>query len=172
VTLPHSKNTASEGTLIVTAGRSPQAYLAAAATIYSIDLANGRLTPHRIAPPGNAPRTIPAAWASGYQASTLDGKLIVSGGAFPRANGVARTGVYMINPSTWKATLINSAATDFVISGHKLITYSRAPFSEIIEHNTVQERGAGITIYNQNGTRLHHLPKLRLRVRPRPPEVS
>ena len=156
-TIPNTKSGFNQGTLVAVSGASPAAYIVAAGTVFSIDLNNAQATPHSIAPPKNAPNTSLAVSGGYGGASPLGDKLVVGGGVFPLPNGLSRAGLYLVDPSTWTTRLIDSNASRFITRGTTLIAFTTAPFFIPAANSLTKGPGTGITIYNQDGTRLYHL---------------
>ena len=91
--------------LVTGQGDGSQAYVVAGdGTVYSIDPATGSVTRHVVASPSRAPDTSPQ--RSVLLAEVLGHSLVVSS-FFPRPDGYPRAGLYLIDPSTWRARVID-----------------------------------------------------------------
>jgi hypothetical protein len=157
VDIPRVNSRFQEAKLLGTNGRSPAAYLVSASgTIFSIDLDTARATDHTVKPPPNAPANAPGMYTNIPAAATL-GNNIVATGLFTRSNGRPRTGIYLFDTTTWTAQLVDRDATRFATGDNRIITYTGAVPPIAVSRPGRELGGTGITIYDQNGARLHHL---------------
>jgi hypothetical protein len=161
IDIPRVNSRFQEGRLVTTTGPAPAAYIVSAdGTVFALDLDTAHATAHVVDPPADAPTDAPAASSNILTGGAL-GDNIVAGSLFARADGKPRKGVYLIDTRTWTARLVDRVANRFTTSGDTLITYTAAPFTAIISGRSGHGRrplfGTGITIYDEHGTRLHHL---------------
>lgn len=157
VDIPRVNSRFQEAKLLGTNGRSPAAYLVSASgTFFSIDLDTARATAHTVKPPPNAPTNAPGMYTNIPAAATL-GDNIVATGLFTRSDGRPRTGIYLFDTATWTARLVDRDATRFATGSERIITYTGAVPPVAVSRPGRELAGTGITIYDQNGARLHHL---------------
>jgi hypothetical protein len=137
--------------LITTSGAMSRAYVVTGGgTIYSIDLDNAHATAHHVAAPKGAPILPPA--VSSLAAQPLGNK-IVTEGVFTRPNGQPRAGIYLIDPTSWTARLVERQTLRFASNGDTLVT-----FGPLYEPGVARAQGGGgIAIYDANGVRRYHL---------------
>ncbi|HEY3922056.1 MAG TPA: hypothetical protein VGL76_08070 [Gaiellaceae bacterium] len=155
VDIPKVNSQLQEARLVTTDSGSPGAYLVAASgTVFSIDLDTAGTTAHHVAAPAGAPTSVPSPYSNIPDAVAL-GANIVAGGLFTRPNGKPRTGIYLIDTRNWTARLLDRKANHFTTDQKQLITYSSPGLNPA--DPLVHAVGTGITIYGQNGVRLHHL---------------
>ena len=128
---------------MITSGSSPRAYvLTGGGTVYSIDPTTAKATAHVVPTPPDAPATSPQDML--LNSAPLGDNLVVSS-FFPRPNGTTRAGVYLIDPATWTARLLDPTTPSWATSGASLITF------------TWLTKGTGVRIYDPNGDLRHHL---------------
>jgi hypothetical protein len=157
VDIPRVNSRFQEAKLLATNGRTPAAYLVSASgTFFSIDLDTAQTTAHTVKPPTSAPSNAPSVYSNIPATATL-GDNIVASGLFTRSDGKPRTGIYLFDTATWTARLVDRNATRFATGDNKIITYTGAEPSFAVSRPEHGLPGTGITIYDQNGTRLHHL---------------
>ena len=102
--------------------------------------------------PPDAPATSPQDML--LNAAPLGGNLVVSS-FFPRPNGTTRAGVYMIDPATWTARLLDPTTPTWVTSGASLITFTDAGGFRL--PSSWLTKGTGVRIYDTNGDLRRHL---------------
>jgi hypothetical protein len=154
VTVPRVEARFQTATLATMQSPSPAAYLVSEGnTIFSINLTTSQATPHRVAPPANASSAPLPVHQGFYPRATQLGESIVAAGLFTR-NGKPRGGLYLINPTTWSARLIDPATTVFKSNGTVLAATSNPPTSN---RALSLKPGSGITLYNQSGEQIGHL---------------
>ena len=138
-------------TLVTIGGVSPAAYLVSGNdTIFSIDLATTKTTPHHVSPPADAPTSSPPRPGNGVVPNAVPlGGNIAATGLFTLADGRQRNGLYLIDPSTWSARLLNPGTPTITSNGTTLAT-STTPGATF-------RPDRGITLYNQAGKPVAHL---------------
>jgi hypothetical protein len=83
------------------------------------------------------------------------GSNIVVSGFIPRPNGLPRAGIYLINPQSWTAHLIDPTTPAWFTTGNSLITFTRA--GQFRLPASWLTKGTGVTIYDATGTLRDHL---------------
>ena len=140
--------------LVVTAGDSgSHAYvLTGGGTIYSVDPLTARTTRHVVPTPGNAPATSPPDLI--LSGSPLGDNIVVSS-FFPRPAGPPAAGVYLIDPASWTARLLDPTTPAWLTSGTSLLTFTQA--GQFRLPSSWRSKGTGITIYDESGAVRRHL---------------
>jgi hypothetical protein len=142
-----------ESQLVITSGSSPRAYvLTGGGTVYSIDPTTAQATAHVVPTPPDAPATSPQIML--LNAAPLGDNLVVSS-FFPRPNGTTRAGVYLIDPATWTARLLDPTTPLWVTAGASLVTFTDAGGFRL--PSSWLTKGTGVRIYDTNGNLRRHL---------------
>jgi hypothetical protein len=140
--------------LVVTS--APQAehafVLTGGGVIYTIDPASGRSTRHQLPTPVNAPDTSPPALLLG--AAALGDQIVVSS-FFPRANGFAAAGIYLIDPRNWTTRIVDPTTPAWFVADSRLITFTVA--GQFRLPSSWKSKGTGIRIYDHTGELRAHL---------------
>jgi hypothetical protein len=140
--------------LVVTSdGRNRAAFVFTGGGVaYGIDSATARATRHRLALPPSAPASSPPALLLG--AAGLGGNIVVSS-FFPRPNGFPAAGIYLIDPHTWTARLIDSTTPAWLVADNRLLTFTNA--GQFRLPRSWRSKGTGIRIYDSQGRLRSHL---------------
>jgi hypothetical protein len=135
---------------------SGHAYLVVAGgVIFDIDLHTMTLTRHTVAAPAGSSLVPPP--VSRLQANMFAGKLAVASlFRLPHNNTVPAQGVYLIDPSTWTAKVLDPTANLFQSLGDRLLTYGITTPPHRTNPMTF-ETGHGLSLYDENGKLISHL---------------
>ncbi len=142
-----------EAQLVVTSGVSPHAYLlTGGGDVYSINPATAQASLHTVRTPSGAPLTSPS--DLDLHGAALGENLVVAS-FFPAPGGAPRAGLYLIDPSTWVARLLDPTTPEWFTTPSSLITFTNA--GQFSLPASRQTKGTGIKIYDTNGVLRHHL---------------
>ena len=150
-----TKNVPSANELAVD-GTSGHAYLVVVGgTVFDVDLHSMTMTRHLVSAPVGASLVPPP--ISRLQAQMFAGKLAVASLFHrPNNNTMPAQGVYLIDPATWTATVLDPTANLFEALGDRLLTYGLMTPA----HRTYPamfEVGHGLSLYDASGTLVSHL---------------
>jgi hypothetical protein len=139
--------------LVVTSGATPQAYiLGGGGEVYSVDPTTGKATLHIVKPPSGMPSTSPPDLL--INAAPLENKIVATS-FFPLPDGHPAAGIYLIDPGSWTAKLIDPQTRDWQTTNTNLVTFTNAGQFRLPQSRIT--KGNGIDIYDANGRLLHHL---------------
>jgi hypothetical protein len=134
--------------------RAGHAYVVVAdGTVFDVDLDTMTSVRHTVAAPAGAALVAPP--ISRLQASVFGGRLAVAG-LFSSAAGRPAQGVYLVDPTTWKATVLDPAANLFEAFGDRLLTYGLTTPPRRTGPPTFEE-GRGLSLYDAAGKLVAHL---------------
>jgi hypothetical protein len=140
--------------LVVTHGdRANRAFvLTGGGVIYAIDPLSGRSARRQLSTPTNAPDTSPPALL--LSAAALGSRIVVSS-FFPRADGFAAAGVYLIDPRTWTTRIVDPATPAWFVADNRLVTFTVA--GQFRLPRSWESKGTGVRIYDAAGRLRAHL---------------
>ena len=135
---------------------SGHAYVVVAGgVIFDIDLRTMSLTRHTVRAPAGSSLVPPP--ISRLQANMFAGKLAVASlFRLPHNNTMPAQGVYLIDPSTWTAKVLDPTANLFQTLGDRLLTYGITTPPHRANPMTF-ETGHGLSLYDENGKLVSHL---------------
>lgn len=139
-----SDNTRGHAYLVVTGG-----------VVFDIDLHSMTLTRHVVPAPAGSSLVRPP--ISRLQANVFAGKIAVASMFhLPHNATIPTQGVYLIDPSTWTAKVVDPTANLFETLGDRLLTYgiTTPPHRS---NPMVFETGHGLSLYDESGTLVAHL---------------
>ncbi|MGD0715995.1 MAG: hypothetical protein ABSB24_17700 [Gaiellaceae bacterium] len=157
VTIPVGavKNVTRANGLAVDASSGHAYVVVAGGSVFDVDLHTMTITRHLVSAPAGASTLL--APVSFLQAQVFAGKLAVAGLFHrPGSSTLATQGVYLIDPTTWQASVLDPAANTFTALGDRLLTYglTAAPRHAIPAN---LEQGHGLSLYDTTGKQISHL---------------
>lgn len=135
---------------------SGHAYLVVAGgTVFDVDLHSMTTTRHVVPPPAGSSIVPPP--VSRLQAQMFAGKLAVASlFHLPHNTTMPTQGVYLIDPATWTATVLDPTANQFTAFGDRLLTYGLTTPPHGVSPATL-EMGHGLSLYDASGRLVSHL---------------
>jgi hypothetical protein len=150
-----SKGTVHASALTVNSTTGHAYVVVAGGIVFDIDLHSMTLTKHVVpAPAGSALVSPPI---SRLQANVFAGKIAVASMfRLPHNATIPAQGVYLVDPSTWTARVLDPTANLFETLGNRLLTYGISTPPRHTNPMTF-ESGHGLSLYDENGKLVAHL---------------
>lgn len=157
VTVPvgASKGTLHDSVLTVDANSSDAYVVIAGGTVFDIDLHSMMLSKHVVPAPAGSALVPPP--ISRLQANVFAGKIAVASlFHLPHNATTPAQGVYLIDPASWTAKVLDPTANLFETLGNRLLTYgiTTPPRNS---NPMIFESGHGLSLYNESGKLVAHL---------------
>jgi hypothetical protein len=150
-----TKGTLHDSALSVDTSSGHAYVVIAGGTVFDIDLHSMTLTKHVV--PGPTGSTLVPPPISRLQANVFAGKIAVASMFhLPNNTTTPAQGVYLIDPSSWTATVLDPTANLFETLGNRLLTYGITTPPRHSNPMTF-ESGHGLSLYDENGKLVAHL---------------